>query len=283
MPAFERAVALGVDVLELDVVMTRDGVPVVHHDHALNPEHTRDASGAWLTPPGPRIDTLDSTALCGFDVGRAAPGSGTAQRFPEQRPCDGTRIPALEEVLSMGKRDDARGIRFSVEIKSSPLDPAARAGPEAFARTVVSALRVQDMIERSAILSFDWQVLLHARRLAPDLSTVCLSAERRWFDNVLRGASRPSPWTAGLDIEAFQGSLPRMVKATGSGVWGPHYRDLTGEALTEAHARGLEVVVWTVNDVDEILRLAHMGVDGITTDYPNRALAALAPWRSTAP
>ncbi len=280
MPAFECAIALGVDALELDVVMTRDGVPVVHHDHALDPARTRDASGRWLTAPGPRVDSLDLAALDRFDVGRAAPGSEIARCFPDQLPCDGARIPTLEQVLSLGNGGpDAQKIRFQVEIKSQPLVPGAGAGPEALARAVVAVLREQRMIGRASILSFDWRVLLEARRLAPELSIVCLSAERSWLDNIRRHAPGPSPWTAGLEIEAFRGSLPRMVKATGSGVWGPYYRDLTREALAEARAQGLEVVVWTVNDIDEMRSLARLGVDGLTTDYPDRARAALAPWR----
>lgn len=278
MPAFECAIAHGVDALELDVVLTRDGVPVVHHDHALDPARTRDARGKWLTSPGLRIDTLDLEALDRFDVGRAAPGSEIARRFPEQAACDGTRIPTLEEVLSLGRRTDGRGIRFSIEIKPSP--PKATAGPEVLARTVVAALREQGMIGRADILSFDWRILFEARKLAPGLGIVCLSAEQPWLDNVVRHATRPSPWTAGLDIAAFGGSLPRLVKAAGSSTWGPYYRDLTEESLAEAHALDLKVVVWTVNEVDEMLCLARLGVDGVTTDYPDRAIEALAPWRS---
>ena len=281
IPAFECAIALGVDALELDVVMTRDGVPVVHHDHALDPARTRDASGKWLTPPGLRIDSLDLAALDRFDVGRAAPGSEIARCFPDQLPRDGARVPTLEEVLRLGKGPDARRIRFQIEIKSSPLVPGDGAGPEALARAVVAVLRERSMTERSSILSFDWRVLLEARRLAPDLSIVCLSAERPWLDNILRHAPGPSPWTAGLEIEAFGGSLPRMVKATGSSVWGPYYRDLSEAALAEAHAHGLKVVVWTVNEIDDMRSLARLGVDGITTDYPDRAKRALAPWRSS--
>ena len=63
IPAFERAIELGVDVLELDLGMTRDGVPVVHHDRALDPDRTRDAAGAWIAPPGPFLGTLDLVEL----------------------------------------------------------------------------------------------------------------------------------------------------------------------------------------------------------------------------
>ena len=279
IPAFERAIELGVDVLELDLGMTRDGVPVVHHDRALDPDRTRDTSGAWLAPPGPFLNALDLASLSDFDVGRAAPGSKIAKRFPEQVPRDGTRIPTLAEVLALGKRPGADGIRFNIETKVTPLAPEETAGPEEFARAVVGVLRAEGMLDRADLQSFDWRILHEARKLAPGLSTVCLTAEQRWHDNVLRGRPDPSPWTAGLDIEAFGGSVPRLVEAAGCAVWSPYYLDATEEALAEAHALGLRVVVWTVNEVEEMLDLARLGVDGIITDYPDRALDALAPWR----
>ena len=279
IPAFERAIELGVDVLELDLGMSRDGVPVVHHDRGLNPDRTRDAAGTWIAPPVPLIGSLALADLSDFDVGRAAPGGKIAKRFPEQMPRDGTRIPTLAEVLALGKRPGADGIRFNIETKVTPLAPEETAGPEEFARAVVGVLRSEAMLDRIDLQSFDWRVLHEARKLAPDLSTVCLTAEQRWHDNILRGRPGPSPWTAGLDIETFGGSVPRLVEAAGCAVWSPYYRDVTEEALAEAHALGLRVVVWTVNEVEEMLDLARLGFDGIITDYPDRALDALAPWR----
>ena len=280
IPAFERAVELGVDVLELDLGLTRDGVPVVHHDRALDPDRTRDSAGAWLAPPGPFLNAMDLAELSQFDVGRAAPGSPISERFPDQLPWDGARIPTLAEVLALGRRPGAGAIRFNIETKVTPLAPEETAGPEEFARAVVEVLRAEGMLDRANLQSFDWRVLREARELAPDLSTVCLTAERRWIDNVLRGRPGPSPWTAGLDIEAFDGSVPRMVTAAGCAVWSPYYRDLTEETLAEARSRGLKVVVWTVNETDDMLALARLGVDGIITDYPDRAIEALEPWRA---
>ena len=279
IPAFERAIELGVDVLELDLGVTRDGVPVVHHDRALDPDRTRDAAGAWLTPPGAFLNALDLAALSELDVGRVAPGSKVAERFPEQVPRDGTRIPTLAQVLALGRRPGAEEIRFNIETKVTPLAPEETAGPEEFARAVVEVLRTEGMLDRADLQSFDWRVLREARKLAPELSTVCLTAEQRWIDNILRGRPGPSPWTAGLDIEAFDGSVPRLVEAAGCTVWSPYYRDLTEATLADAHTLGLRVVVWTVNEVDDMLALARLGVDGIITDYPDRALDALAPWR----
>ena len=78
------AVALGVDTLELDTAITRDGVLVIHHDLTLNPNTTRDASGRWLEKRGPQIHTLTWAELLTYDVGRLKPGSDYGRNYPDQ-------------------------------------------------------------------------------------------------------------------------------------------------------------------------------------------------------
>src|SRR6188768_4176849 len=95
LPAFERALAIGVSTLELDVGVTLDGVVVVSHDPVLNPAFTRAADGRWLAGRGPRIKDLGFAQLQAFDVGRMAPDSPYAKAFPDQQPADGARIPSL--------------------------------------------------------------------------------------------------------------------------------------------------------------------------------------------
>ena len=277
--AFERALELGVDVLELDVGITRDGVPVVHHDRRLNPERTRDGNGAWLALPGPLLQALDLEMLAAFDVGRAAPRSKTAQRFPDQASRDGARVPTLADVLALARRPGAGRLRFNVETKLSPLAPEETLAPAAFARVVVGALRAAGLSERAQVQSFDWRTLAEVRRLAPEIPTACLTAERTWLDNLERGRPSTSPWTAGLDIDTVNGSTPRLVHAAGCAVWSPYFRDLTAPRLAEARELGLKVVVWTVNDANDMVTLARLGVDGIITDYPERAIRVLARYR----
>src|SRR5690349_3492336 len=97
LPAFANALSLGVTPLELDCAITRDGVVVVSHDEALNPDITRGADGTWLEQGGPPIWHLTYDALRRYDVGRIKTGSAYATRFPRQHAVDGTRVPPLAE------------------------------------------------------------------------------------------------------------------------------------------------------------------------------------------
>ena len=275
LPAFERAVALGVDQLELDLGMTRDGVLVVYHDRALNPDITRDADGSWLSGPKRLLWHLEYRELSAFDVGRTRPGSRTADRFPDQEPRDGARIPTLREVLALGRGPGAEALRFNIELKLTPLEPGATADPRRLVQEIVEVLESEGMADRATIQSFDWRIVREVQAHAPDIRTSCLTVERRWFDTIERGRPGPSPWTAGLDIDAVDGSVPRLVQQAGCAVWSPYFRDLTAEALAEAHGLGLSVVVWTVNEVDDMEALATLGVDGLITDYPDRAVRLL--------
>jgi glycerophosphoryl diester phosphodiesterase len=91
-----------------------------------------------------------------------------------------------------------------------------------------------------------------------------------------RGLDGPSPWTAGLDIDQFGGSVPRLVKAAGCRTWSPSFRDLTEERVREAKALGLQVLPWTVNSPESMAGMIDWGADGLITDYPDRARQVLA-------
>src|SRR4051812_6436652 len=91
LEGFLAAAELGVTAFELDVGMTSDGVVVVNHDPALDPDIVRDPSGAWLSERGPTIWSLTFAELSRYDVGRLRPGSRPATRFQDQQPRDGAR------------------------------------------------------------------------------------------------------------------------------------------------------------------------------------------------
>jgi glycerophosphoryl diester phosphodiesterase len=275
LPAFARALSLGVTTLELDCAITRDGVVVVSHDAVLNPDITRGPDGKWLEGAGPAIWHLSHEELQRYDVGRIKRGSAYAKRFPWQQPVDGTRIPRLADVFALVRKAANDTVRFNIETKISPLTPNETTTPEDFARALISAVREAGMSSRTAIQSFDWRTLAVVQKEAPEIATAYLTAVSGFMDNIQ--ASRPSsPWTAGLHVSRFEGSIPRMVKAAGGGIWSPYYRDVTRESVTEAQALGLKVVVWTVNEPADIRRIIEWGVDGIISDRPDLLRRAAA-------
>jgi glycerophosphoryl diester phosphodiesterase len=272
--SFSTALAIGVTTLELDVGMSKDGVVVVHHDERLNPDITRGADGAFLSQRGPPIYSLTLEELKRYDVGRLKPGTAYAASLLEQRPQDGARIPTLVEVFALARR--AEHIRFNIETKLTPTSGADVPEPELFANAVAAAVREAGLAERVSVQSFDWRILHVLRRVEPDILRVGLTSEQPDYDTIQRGKPGASPWTAGLDVDEFGGSVPRLVAAADCRVWSPAFADLTSERIAEAGALGIRVIPWIVNEPDQMHRLVRMGVAGIITDYPDRLRRILA-------
>lgn len=268
LPAFARALAIGVTTLELDCGVTKDGVVVVSHDPAFNPDITRGPDGKWLQKTGPAIWSLSYRDTQRYDVGRLNPANAYAKRWPEQRPVDGTRVPRLADLFALVRKAGNETVRFNIETKISPLAPHETAAPEDFARQLISAVRSAGMAHRTAIQSFDWRTLQAVQKAAPGIPTVYLTVEKGFMDSIQ--ADKPSsPWTAGFHVSRYGGSIPRMVKAAGGAVWSPYYAETTRSQLKEAQSLGLKVVVWTVNEPAEMRRMIEWGVDGIISDRPD--------------
>lgn len=271
LAAFATALRIGVTTLEFDLGVTRDGMLVVSHDSRLNGNFTRDAGGAWVQSPGPMLRQLPLAELQRYDVGRLRPGTRYAETFAQQRPYDGQRIPTLDEVFERVAAWQGHRIRFNIETKLTPTEPELTPEPAAFAQLVVDALRRHRMTSRATVQSFDWRTLLAVKRLAPEITTVALTARQSWLDNLADGR-----WTAGLQLADHGQSVPRLVKASGASVWSPHHGDVTAALIEEAHALGLGVVPWTVNEPAQIDKLLGWGVDGLISDYPDRVRRVLA-------
>jgi glycerophosphoryl diester phosphodiesterase len=276
LAAFAAALSIGVSTLELDLAMTSDGVLVVSHDRRLNPDHTRAPDGRFLEAEGPAVRSLTLVELKRYDVGRLKPGSAYAAAFPAQRGMDGVRIPALHEVFDLVREAKADHVRFNIETKLTPTSGADTPDPETFAAALARAVREAGLTARTSVQSFDWRTLAVLRRIAPEIARVCLSIDGGNGDTLQRGRPGPSPWTAGLDIDDFDGSAPRLVAAAGCSGWSPSHRNLTEAALAQAKSLGLTVVPWTVNERTDMARLIAMGVAGIITDYPDRLRAVMA-------
>lgn len=283
LAGFTHALAIGVTTLELDCGVTKDGVVVVSHDRVLNPDHTRDAEDRFLETPGPQVSAVTYAELQQFDVGRIRPGSNYATSFPEQQPVNGQRIPRLADVYELVKKSGNTGVRFNIETKIDPTQPDTTVAPEVFVTALLEVIRAAGMESRTTIQSFDWRTLVLARELAPEIALVALTDQQPDEDTMEVGKAGVSVWLGGIDVDDHAGSVPRAVKALGARVWSPHALDLKPAVVAEAHALGLAVIPWTVNDPKDMERVLALGVDGLITDYPDRLRTVLESRGITVP
>jgi glycerophosphoryl diester phosphodiesterase len=250
LPGFARTLDLGVDVVELDVGLTADGVPVLHHDQALRGDTVRDREPCRPGDPmypyvGRPIRELTLAQVKTVDAGVPHP------RFAEtQTPLPGARVPTLAEACELFAPHD---VRLAVEIKTDPSWPEV----ETITTAAVKVLDSYGLTERSRLLAFDWRVLGVARGLLPSGERIAL----------VEPDTLEASWMAGHDPA---GGLVAAAAAAGATMISPKRVMVTPELVAAAHDRGLAVVVWTVNDPVEMARYVAFGADAIVTDYPDR-------------
>lgn len=232
--AFERAINLGVDMLETDIHASADGVLIVRHDPVV--DTTTDGVGRICDLTLGQIKALDAGYTWTADGGRTYPFRGL-----------GITIPTLEEIFQAFPQ-----ARLSIDIK--PEAPAV-------VDTLCQALRAHDKLDQVVVGSFHDSQLRRFRTLCPEVDTAAGVFETRSFFFLSRARlSRlfRSPAKAFMIPETF-GRLHVVTPCF----------------IQQAHARGLQVHVWTVNQEADMRRLIDWGVDGIITDYPGRLMALL--------
>ena len=236
LPAFEYAIQAGVDVLELDISVTKDDVLVVSHDPTLLP--------AICTGPKPNavIRELTLEQLRRYDCG----GLKNAG-FPKQRPVPGTWVPTLDEVLTMAAPSK---VEFNIETKIFRDKPEYTPAPEEFARMMLAAIRKHHLESRVIVQSFDFRTLHAMKKLAPEI--------------------RLSALYAGLPKDFVQ-----IAREAGAQIVSPHYMLVNQQRVAAAHQAGLQVVPWTANTAKDWNALIDARVDAIITDDPAALIAHL--------
>ncbi|HWE48604.1 MAG TPA: glycerophosphodiester phosphodiesterase [Bryobacteraceae bacterium] len=235
IPAFQYAIGVGVDVLELDVAVTKDNVAVVSHDPHIN---ATICSGPNV---GVAIHDLTLEELHRYDCGaKKNPG------FPDQQPQPGTRVPTLDEVLALGK---GNSVQFNVETKIFADHPELTPAPEPFAQMILDLVRKHKLESRVILQSFDPRTLRVMKRLDPSIPRAALWEEKRdWME---------------------------VAKEFDATLFSPAYRLVTPEYVAQAHAAGMQVVPWTADKPSDWQKLADAGVDAIITDDPATLIAWL--------
>ncbi|SEC53068.1 glycerophosphoryl diester phosphodiesterase [Nocardioides exalbidus] len=255
LEAFGRALALGVSTLELDVHLTAQDDVVVSHD------------------PTVRGGLADAHRIRELTRGDLPP-----------------TMPLLRQVAALLRERGADPVRVNLEIKYDALDAAQLTTREEFVEKVVAALRIDRMVGRTSIQCFDWGVLGLVHAAEPALERNLLVSPR-----YLRPAAEgPSPWFDGLVVDpdfvrtaaaqGFTAISPVHGSPYASGVDDPAYTPFTTQALVdEAHAAGMRVIPYVVDDEPTMRHFVRIGVDGLITNRPERLRDVLADEGSDVP
>ncbi len=245
--AFDHALSVGVDVLELDLVVTRDDKLVVAHDPILS-DHVVDLDGVPDTSAAREIRQLTLTEVKAFKA-----GTKVNPRFPKQKIGAAFSLATLDEVFTLVKTSAhaaAATVRFNIETKGVPGHPELTPDALTFATLVVETLRKHEMEERTIVQSFDVATLKEVRRLSTKVELSFLNAD-----------SRPD--------------FVPMLKAMNVDILSPHHLWITKGDVEALHAHGIQVVPWTANTPKEWDHLIALGVDGIISDDPKALIAHL--------
>jgi glycerophosphoryl diester phosphodiesterase len=236
LPAFEYAIAQGVDVLELDMAVTKDNVLVVSHDPILHPPV---CSGPQPEVP---IHTLTLAEVKQWDCGKIQnPG------FPRQQTIAGTRMPTLEEVFSLAPKGN---FKFNIETKIFVDHPELTPPPDEFVKLVLASIRKYHLESRIILQSFDFRTLHEMRKIAPEIQQAAL-------------------------YEGKSKSFVEITREAGADMISPQFKLVTPELVRESHAAGFPVVPWTADTPEDWDRLIAAGVDAIITDDPAGLIAHL--------
>jgi glycerophosphoryl diester phosphodiesterase len=234
IPAFEYAIKIGADVLEMDVAVTKDNVLVISHDPHINPEICKGPH------PGIAIHELALAELREYDCGALK-----NPHFPKQQPVPGTRIPTLDEVLSLSRGNN---VQFNIETKSFPDHPELTPPPDVFARMLLDVIRKHQLDSRVIVQSFDFRTLHATKRLAPNIRLSALwEGDARSFVDIAH------------DGEA--------------GIISPLFKLVTPQQVKSAHDAKIQVVPWTADTPADWQTLIDAGVDAIITDDPAALIA----------
>lgn len=245
---FRKALKLGVNTLEMDVVVTKDHQLLVSHEPWFN----------HLITTLPNGDTIAESDDMQYNIYRMTYdetqqfdcGNKPHPRFPEQEKISATK-PLLRDVLETMERESkvqGKTIRYNIEIKSMPQgDNVYHPTPEVFCPLVVNIVQEYVPLDRFNIQSFDFRMLKYLHAHYPDITLSAL---------VESG-------TVATAIDSL-GFVPQL--------YSPDNHLVNSTLVNEAHAHNMKIILWTINDTTSMKRFLALGVDGIITDYPDRAL-----------
>lgn len=253
IPAFTGAIRFGVNTVELDVVITKDNKVLVSHEPYMNDAFCRQVDGKPLTGDVKQeynIYNMTYAETQAYDC-----GSWGNTKFPEQQKMNVAK-PLLSDVIdsveAFVQKYKLPQVKYNIEIKCAAAgDGTMHPKPDEFAKLVYGVIKEKGILGHCNIQSFDVRSLQEIHKIDPKLPIAILIADAHSFKKNL----------------AQLGFTPYA--------YSPHYILVNKKLVKQCKKAGVKLIPWTVNDEKKMVKLKKMGVDGIITDYPNKAIELL--------
>ncbi len=250
IPAFKKAIDLGVTTLELDLVISKDGEVIISHEPFFSHEITKDPDGNLIAEGVEKrhnLFELTYEEIKSYDV-----GSKGNPRFPDQelfnvyKPSFKDMVQAIQAyVVEQGAKQPL----YNIEIKRQPkFDNQFHPDAKTFAGHVVTVVEELGIIKRTFIQSFDIESLQQTQILNDKIKLVYLIENKNNIED---------------NIEAL-GFKPD--------VYSPYFKLIDQAVLDYCKKNKIQLIPWTVNEESDMKHMISIQVDGIITDYPDRLM-----------
>ncbi len=245
LPAFEKAIDLGVHTLELDLAISKDKKVVVSHEPYMSRVFCLDPQGNEISKTDDmRYNLYEMTheEIKEFDC-----GTKFHNRFPEQEKLKVYK-PLLSEVFQMAESKNSN-ITYNIEIKSKPkYDGKYTPSPKEFVYLVLEVINQYGVFDRTNLQSFDLRVMEEIHKQTPEMKTALLIDED---EDII----------AKLNKLTFK---PEIIS--------PYYKLLSETKVKDLQSNNFLVIPWTVNEIEDMQQMINYHVDGIITDYPDKLI-----------
>lgn len=245
LEAFKKAIALPVDTLELDVVVSKDNMVVVSHEPYMNNKICLDPNGKSFPKTEAKrynLYRMNYSEIKTFDCGLKF-----HKKFPEQEklPC---YKPTLKEVISICDLLNPK-IKYNIELKATPeLDDVFTPKPDHFVSLVLETLKKPNVLQRTNLQSFDLRILEAIKKQEPKIAVAILVDKNESISKKIKALSYK----------------PEIIS--------PNYKLLDAKTVKLYQDQGYKVIPWTVNNLSDMRKMIALNVNGIITDYPNRLI-----------
>jgi len=248
LAAFEKAIDLGVQTLELDIVISKDRKVVVSHDPYMNSIFCFTPEGG-IIPNDSQTDynlyEMNYDEIKTFDC-----GTKFHPTYPNQEKFK-TYKPLLSEVFDLVKTKNS-DVKFNIEIKSDTnYYDVFTPQPEAYVTLVLEEINKHDMFSRVNLQSFDAAILEEVKVQAPKMPLALLVEDDETINEK-------------LSLLSFQ---PKIIS--------PYFKLLSEAFILNYQKEGFQIIPWTVNTEADMKQMIAWNVDAIITDYPNVLLEIL--------